>query len=96
MFMKTIAVGPFLLVESWVTGGTTVAIDRPTATLDCACTHCAVVARLMSVLNGCLEAIVIDLHLTGPLSKGDCIGVRILEIAVANKAKCRVDDYTMY
>lgn len=27
MFMKTIAVGPFLLVESWVTGGTTVAID---------------------------------------------------------------------
>lgn len=28
MFMKTIAVGPFALVESWVTGGTTVAILR--------------------------------------------------------------------
>jgi len=26
MFMKTIAVGPLLLVESWVTGGATVAI----------------------------------------------------------------------
>ncbi len=29
MFMKTIAVGPFEDVASWVTGGTTVAIDRP-------------------------------------------------------------------
>lgn len=28
MFMKTIAVGPFDEVASWVTGGTTVAIDR--------------------------------------------------------------------
>ena len=28
MFMKTIAVGPLDDVASWVTGGTTVAIDR--------------------------------------------------------------------
>ncbi len=28
MFMNTIAVGPFEDVASWVTGGTTVAIDR--------------------------------------------------------------------
>lgn len=28
MFMKTIAVGPLEDVASWVTGGTTVAIDR--------------------------------------------------------------------
>ena len=28
MFIKTIAVGPLEEVESWVTGGTTVAIDR--------------------------------------------------------------------
>lgn len=29
MFINTIAVGPFEEVESWVTGGATVAIDRP-------------------------------------------------------------------
>lgn len=28
MFMKTMAVGPFEVVASWVTGGTTVAIVR--------------------------------------------------------------------
>jgi hypothetical protein len=60
------AVGPFLLVESWVTGGTTVAIDRPKAVLGCAWKHCAVVARLMSVLNGCLEAIAAWLSLHRP------------------------------